>query len=62
MNNNSPTQTSPLAPYKHLIGREWSNLEFEQQCHVRRGLREGILTMRWESPYTRRRWVEARTL
>jgi len=42
--NSTPTP-SALRPYALLLGRRWSDLEFEQQAAVRKGLREGVLTL-----------------
>lgn len=38
--NNATEQRSP---YAYLIGRLWSRLEFEEQAHARRGMREGFI-------------------
>ena len=29
--------------YLYLLDRRWNGLEFEEQCHVRQGMRQGIL-------------------
>jgi len=48
MDNNSPrstTQSSPLHGYGLILGRRWSDLEFEDRAAVRLGLRRGLLTL-----------------
>jgi hypothetical protein len=37
------TVDSRINQYLYLIGQKWHALEFEEQCHVRQGMRQGIL-------------------
>jgi len=34
---------SRINQYLYLLDRRWNGLEFEEQCHVRQGMRQGIL-------------------
>lgn len=34
---------SRINQYLYLLDRRWNSLEFEVQCHVRQGMRQGIL-------------------
>ena len=43
--SHSIRQSSPLLGYGLILGRRWSDLEFEDQAAVRQGLRQGILTL-----------------
>lgn len=48
MDNNIPhsiPKDSPLYGYGRILGRRWSDLEFEDQCAVRLGCRQGVLTL-----------------
>lgn len=38
-------KSSPLRPYGLILGRRWSDLEFEDQAAVRLGLRQGVLAL-----------------
>lgn len=44
-NNPFHSKSSPLRPYNLILGRRWSDLEFEARCAVRQGLRAGLLTL-----------------
>jgi len=37
------TVDSRIKQYLYLVGQKWSSLEFEEQCHYRQGMRQGIL-------------------
>jgi hypothetical protein len=37
------TVDSRIKQYLYLVGQRWSSLEFEEQCHYRQGMRQGIL-------------------
>jgi hypothetical protein len=38
-------RNSPLRPYNLLLGRRWSELEFEEQAAFRKGRSLGLLTL-----------------